>query len=126
MVKVHRLKKSYWANLGNDELPLYENNLNFSLNTITEENEINTTSTNLIEDDNNIENISKIKKLDKNQDPSIINKLGFINTIHPRTQHDCENFSEELLDHYIVVCGIGPNLKNLIMALRARSIRVKN
>ena len=93
MVKVRRLKKSYWANLGNDGLPLYENNLNFSLNTITEENEINTTSTNLIEDDNNILNISnsKIKKLDKNQDPSIINKLGFINTIHPRTQHDSES-----------------------------------
>ena len=127
MVKVRRLKKSYWANLGNDGLPLYEKNLNSSLNTLTtEENEINTTSINLIEDDNNnIMNESKIKKLDKNQDPSIINKLGFINTIHPRTQHDSENFSEELLDHHIVVCGIGPNLKNLIMPLRARSTRVK-
>ena len=123
MVKLRRLKKSYWANLGNDGQPLYDKALNNSLSSI---DDINTTETNLMKDND----LSKLnqnskKKLEKNQDPSITNKLGFINTIHPRTQHDSENFSDELLDHHIVVCGIGPNLKNLIMPLRARSIKEK-
>ena len=122
MVKVRRLKKAYWANLGNDGLPLYDKNLNSSVTSV--EDEINTTTSNLLYEESNIPH-KESKKLDKNQDPSIINKLGFINTIHPRTQHDSENFSEELLDHHIVICGIGPNLKNLIMPLRARSIKVK-
>ena len=124
MVKVRRLKKAYWANLGNDGLPLYEKKLNSSVTSV--EDEINTTTSNLLYEESNIPQKENSKKLDKNQDPSIINKLGFINTIHPRTQHDSENFSEELLDHHIVVCGIGPNLKNLIMPLRARSIKVKH
>ena len=123
MVKVRRLKKAYWANLGNDGLPLYEKKLNSSVTSV--EDEINTTTSNLLYEESNIPQKENSKKLDKNQDPSIINKLGFINTIHPRTQHDSENFSEELLDHHIVVCGIGPNLKNLIMPLRARSVKVK-
>ena len=123
MVKLRRLKKPYWANLGNDGQPLYDKALNNSLSSIEE---INTTETNLIEDtDFSKLNQNSKKKLEKNQDPSITNKLGFINTIHPRTQHDSENFSDELLDHHIVVCGIGPNLKNLIMPLRARSIKEK-
>ena len=122
MVKLRRLKKTYWANLGNDAQPIYEKALNYSSSSIEE---MNRTEGNIIEEDISIFKINKKKKTEKNQDPSITNKQGFISTIHPRTQHDSENFSDELLDHHIVVCGIGPNLKNLIMPLRARSMKVK-
>ena len=122
MVKLRRLKKTYWANLGNDAQPIYEKALNYSSSSIEE---MNRTEGNIIEEDISIFKLNKKKKTEKNQDPSITNKQGFISTIHPRTQHDSENFSDELLDHHIVVCGIGPNLKNLIMPLRARSMKVK-
>ena len=57
----------------------------------------------------------------KNQDPSITNKRGFINTLRPRTQHESEFFSAELLEHHVIICRINPNIKHLIMPLRARN-----
>ena len=132
MVKVKRLKKSYWANLerdykpkkreGNEESEEFENKGNFENNF-----EIN----NLFIDpyynsnNNDEEEISDIfyyndKNEGKNQDPRISNRRSFITTLRPRTQHESEFFSSELLDHHIIICGINPNIKHLIMPLRTR------
>ena len=132
MVKVKRLKKSYWANLerdykpkkreGNEENEEFENKGNFENNF-----EIN----NLFIDpyynsnNNDEEEISDIfyyndKNEGKNQDPRISNRRSFITTLRPRTQHESEFFSSELLDHHIIICGINPNIKHLIMPLRTR------
>ena len=50
-------------------------------------------------------------------------KHNFFHTILPRTQHEAEAFSPDILDRHIIVCGIGLNLKNLLMPLRASSMK---
>ena len=50
-------------------------------------------------------------------------KHNFFHTILPRTQHEAETFSPDILDRHIIVCGIGLNLKNLLMPLRASSMK---
>ena len=50
-------------------------------------------------------------------------KQNFFHTILPRTQHEAESFSPDILDRHIIVCGIGLNLKNLLMPLRASSMK---
>ena len=50
-------------------------------------------------------------------------KQNFFHTILPRTQHEAESFSSDILDRHIIVCGIGLNLKNLLMPLRASSMK---
>jgi potassium large conductance calcium-activated channel subfamily M alpha protein 1 len=50
-------------------------------------------------------------------------RQDFFYTVLPRTQHKAENFSLEILKNHIIVCGIGLNLKNLLMPLRASSMR---
>jgi len=144
MVKVRRLKKSYWANLNKDGQPInyndenllsnseinisdieintYNNlNMNNNNNNNNNNNYNNNNNINTNNNNNNNNNNSNSEFLIKEQDQSIFNKNSFISTLHPRTQKDSEVFSEELLDHHIVICGIGPNLKNLIMPLRTRS-----
>ena len=48
---------------------------------------------------------------------------NFFHTLLPRTQHKAETFSPDILDNHIIVCGIGLNLKNLLMPLRASSMK---
>lgn len=130
MVKVRRLKKACWSHLGNDGLPKYTKNLGST--EISSRSDVGFLDESMDDNLNEIneetfEHNSRFKNiLNKNQDPSLFNKQSFINTLHPRTQHDSECFSEELLDHHIVICGIGPNLKNLIMPLRAKSAKIKH
>ena len=50
-------------------------------------------------------------------------KLNFIQTSYPRTIHDFENFSTEILNSHIIICGVVQNMKNLIMPLRACSMK---
>ena len=50
-------------------------------------------------------------------------RQDFFYTVLPRTQHKAENFSSEILKNHLIVCGIGLNLKNLLMPLRASSMR---
>ena len=50
-------------------------------------------------------------------------RQDFFYTVLPRTQHKAENFSSEILKNHIIVCGMGLNLKNLLMPLRASSMK---
>ena len=50
-------------------------------------------------------------------------RKNFFHTVLPRTQHKAETFSPDILDNHIIVCGIGLNLKNLVMPLRASSMK---
>ena len=50
-------------------------------------------------------------------------KQNFLYTTTPRTQHEAEFFSPDILEHHIIVCGITINLKNLLMPLRAASMK---
>lgn len=70
----------------------------------------------------NQENTQKSYK-NKNKDQVVQNKINFIQTTFPRTQHEAENFSNEILNNHIIVCGLIQNMKNLIMPLRAVSMK---
>jgi hypothetical protein len=62
---------------------------------------------------------SKLKKKDNKP----MSRLNFIQTTFPRTGHEAENFSTEILAQHIIVCGLIQNMKNLILPLRACSMK---
>jgi hypothetical protein len=62
---------------------------------------------------------SKLKKKDNKP----MSRLNFIQTTFPRTGHEAENFSNEILSQHIIVCGLIQNMKNLILPLRACSMK---
>jgi hypothetical protein len=59
----------------------------------------------------------------KKKDNKPLNRVNFIQTTFPRTGHEAENFSSEILIGHIVVCGLIQNMKNLILPLRACSTK---
>lgn len=64
-------------------------------------------------------NVSTLKK----KESSGPSKKNFIQTTFPRTGYEAENFSTEILNNHIVVCGLIQNMKNLIYPLRATSMK---
>ncbi len=58
----------------------------------------------------------------KIKEPQPIRK-NFIQTTFPRTGYEAENFSPEIMNNHIVVCGLIQNMKNLIFPLRAISMK---
>ncbi len=129
MVKVKRLKKTYWANLGRDYKSKNkgggdenddEENKNY-YEQMNNRNEINNDNFYNNKDEIEIQDLLYMNdNINKNQDPRLYNKYAFISTLRPRTQHESEFFSDELLDHHIIICGVNPNLKHLILPLRTR------
>ena len=124
LVKVRRLKTGFWAHLNRDYQPIKRKDIDEEEE--DEDDKIDDSNINLgnilsKEEENKINEIFKNSLKDKNQDPSIINKRGFISTLRPRTQHESEFFSGELLEHHVIICGVNPNIKHLIMPLRARN-----
>ena len=127
MVKVRRLKKTYWANLGREYKPKKgrideieeeeeENKINFeNFNQILNNTIINNKEENEIPDF-----LYANEQVNINQDPRISNKYSFISSLRPRTQHESEYFSVEILEHHIIIIGINPNIKHLILPLRTR------
>ena len=137
MVKILRLKSFYWNKIAN--IPDYFHNpeqqallgIKFS-----NENYIS---------NNNDYSYTRYNKHELNQEPSQKPQIGnnshnanqykqkldaygairknFFHTLLPRTQHKAESFSPDILDNHIIVCGIGLNLKNLLMPLRASSMK---
>lgn len=76
------------------------------------------------------ENILRIKRLKMfkqafNKDSESQEKANFIQTTYPRTNNDFENFSPEILNSHIVICGLVQNMKSLIMPLRATSMKLQ-
>ena len=109
LVKIKRLKKSYWANLDRDFKPRKDikednnNNDDDNLNENENENNIN----------NNINN-------NEQENFAFSNYHTFISTIRPRTRNECENFDFDILEKHIIICGMSPNIKHLILPLRTR------
>ena len=126
MVKIQRMKNRHFAN--RDENGRIINKHLVSNNNANNKEDSNNNSTK-----DSFINISHIPtfrfKSHNNNNNSLCTSsslnFNFLRTLHPRTQHNSENFSEELLDHHIVICGIGPNLRNLIMPLRSRSSKIR-
>ena len=124
MVKIRRLKKTYWANLGRDCKPKKGK----GADEIEDEDNKNGMKKYLI--NNNLNNNKEEQdiqdyfyvneSINKNQDPRISNKYAFISTLRPRTQFESEHFSIEILEEHIIICGINPNIKHLILPLRTR------
>ena len=125
LVKVRRLKTGFWANLNRDYQPIKRNDIEEGEedDENDKDNDNNTNIDNIFSKDeiSKMNEIFKNSLKDKNQDPSIINKRGFISTLRPRTQHESEYFSGELLEHHVIICGVNPNIKHLILPLRARN-----
>ena len=131
MVKVKRLKKSYWANLERDFKPKRrgggeENEEDENKNMFEQYKNINDYNNNIITNKEEAEiqeyfyMNENIKMKEKNQDPRISNRRAFISTLRPRTQHESEYFSSELLEHHVIICGVNPNIKHLILPLRTK------
>ena len=128
MVKVKRLKKTYWANLGRDFKPKKgkggdeieeEENKNIIIQQMSKYI-INNNYLKNKEEQEMQELFFINENVNENQDPRISNKYAFISTLRPRTQHESEHYSIEILEHHIIICGINPNIKNLILPLRTR------
>ena len=143
MVKLLRLKSFYWNKIAN--VPDYFHNpamqaslgIKFSNENITNNNHIYLNNKYNINEYN--KEIVKRKSLknaqlfnnkesNNNQYRQKLEAYGairknFFHTLLPRTQHKAESFSPDILDNHIIVCGIGLNLKNLLMPLRASSMK---
>ena len=50
-------------------------------------------------------------------------RQDFFVTVLPRTKKQAKNFSPEILNNHIIICGIGINLKNILLPLRSTSMR---
>ena len=122
MVKIRRLKVSYWANLNHNYEPINkkdedEEQSNIIINVDTEKD---------ILDTKYFQNqilVNKLNSSNKNkmQEYNYINKRNFITKLKPRTQSESEYFSTELLENHIIICGLNPNIKHMIMPLRTKS-----
>ena len=127
MVKVRRLKTSFWAHLNRDYQPIKrkddeEDDDDYDILKENDSTNLNSMNDMVVkEEDNALNELFNNNIKDKNQDPSITNKRGFISTLRPRTQHESEFFSGELLEHHVIICGVNPNIKYLIMPLRSRN-----
>ena len=106
LVKIKRLKKSYWANLDRNFKPkedLKDDTNNILIDTEDNSNEI----------DNDL--------INNNQENFILsNYHTFISTIRPRMRKESEIFDFDILDKHVIICGMSPNIKNLILPLRTR------
>ena len=52
-------------------------------------------------------------------------RQDFFYTVLPRSLHKAEALNPENLQNHIIICGVGLNIKNLIMPLRASSMRTQ-
>ena len=109
LVKIKRLKTSYWANLDRNFKP---------------KNDFKDDSDNMEENNNSSSDEEKalFNKImnNKKSDYFFSNYHTFISTIRPRTRNECENFDFDILDQHIIICGISENIKHLILPLRTR------
>ena len=148
MTKLLRLKNFFWNKIANIPDYFHNKEMQSSLG-IKFSNQITHNSYIKNNYNNNNKNISQLSFKNKNwlfMKQSIMSKnykspmylknfyrqkleryaqirQDFFYTVLPRTQHKAENFSSEILKNHIIVCGIGLNLKNLLMPLRASSMR---
>ena len=117
MVKIRRLKVSYWANLNSDYEPMK--------NKDKDKEEENGKTEDIIDmkhfQNKVLENKLNYNNKNKNQEFNYLNKRNLITKIKPRTQSESEYFSSEYLENHIIICGLNQNIKHMIMPLRAKS-----
>ena len=114
MVKVKRLKVSEWVNLNRDYERIKKGG--------DEEDKDNDKNNKMNYFKNKIlENKLKININNRNNENNFINIRNFFIQIRPRTQTESENFSVELLENHIIICGLNPNIKHMIIPLRSKS-----
>ena len=145
MVKLLRLKNPYWSDQANNKNNSFINELSNNENhnlvkkkikphSILGRNPHNSILKKTLYNFPNQTQSSQIQnQQNQNEDDSVNYKKklesfttikhNFFHTILPRTQHEAESFSPDILDRHIIVCGIGLNLKNLLMPLRASSMK---
>ena len=120
MVKVQRLKAKYWANLNRNYEPIikkdkYEENSDKYEDESKEVDEITYFQNKILENKLNFYSKNKFQEF------NYINKRNLITKIKPRTQSESEYFSTELLENHIIICGLNPNIKHMIIPLRSKS-----
>ena len=124
MVKIRRLKISYWAHLNRNYEPIVKKDGDEQQKE-GEENDINDKAADIIDNKYFQNQILKNKlnthSKNKFQELNYINKRNFITKLKPRTQSESEYFSSELLEKHIIICGLNPNIKHMIMPLRSKS-----
>ncbi len=146
MVKLLRLKNPYWSDQANNKNNFFTNEIsgdeshhnlvkkNIKSHSILGRNPHNSIiKKTLYNFPNQTQSYQFQNHQNQNEDESINYKKklesfttikhNFFHTILPRTQHEAETFSPDILDRHIIVCGIGLNLKNLLMPLRASSMK---
>jgi potassium large conductance calcium-activated channel subfamily M alpha protein 1 len=146
MVKLLRLKNPYWSDKANNKNNFFTNEIsgdeshhslikkNIKQHSILGRNPHNSIIKKTLYNFPNQTQYSQFQNhQNQNEDESINYKKklesfttikhNFFHTILPRTQHEAETFSPDILDRHIIVCGIGLNLKNLLMPLRASSMK---
>ena len=123
MVKVRRLKVNYWAHLNRNYEPIIKKD---EFEEQTDSDSDNKKKDDIIDikyfQNKILENQLNANGKNKLQELNYINKRNFITKIKPRTQSESEYFSTELLENHIIICGLNPNIKHLIMPLRSKSI----
>ena len=124
MVKIRRLKISYWAHLNRNYEPIVKKDGDEQQKE-GEENDINDKAADIIDNKYFQNQILKNKlnthSKNKFQELNYINKRNFITKLKPRTQSESEYFSSELLEKHIIICGLNPNIKHMIIPLRSKS-----
>ena len=107
MVKIRRLKISYWANLNHNYEPIIKKDWDEEQT----DKDIDNNQTEDIMDTKYFQNKILFNKLNNNsknrmQEYNYINKRNFITKIKPRTQSESEYFSTELLENHIIYLWI--------------------
>ena len=122
MVKVRRLKVNYWAHLNRNYEPIIKKD---EFEEQTESDEDKNKKHDIIDikylENKVLENKLNNNGKDKLQEVNYLNKRNFITKLKPRTQSESECFSTELLENHIIICGLNPNIKHMIMPLRSKS-----
>ena len=122
MVKIRRLKVNYWAKLNRNYEPIIKKD---EYEGQEENNDIGTKAEDNVElkyfQNNILKNKLNSYSKNKVQEFNYINKKNFITKLKPRTQSESEYFSTELLENHIIICGLNPNIKHMIMPLRLKS-----
>ena len=147
MTKLLRLKNYFWNKIAN--IPDYFHNKEMQSNLGIKFSNQRITSNFKKHNNNNNKNFSQISFKNKNllllksgnnqehQTPMHLKNFyrqklerfsqirqDFFYTVLPRTLQKAENFPQDKLQNHIIICGMGLNLKNLIMPLRASSMRI--
>ena len=129
LAKVRRLKSGFWANLNKEYEPIKQGIDDEDSNILKDDNEddssmsFNLSNIILKDEYNDINNIFNNGFINQNKDSNIVNMTGIKSNWRPRTLYESEFFSFDLLEKHIIIFGVNPNIKNLIIPLRSKDMK---